>query len=201
MDHIEDEGRQVQLIGVYRLPGAVVVEASCSGLAVDTYIGDYDARITLPLLDSEYIDRLGGPIWRVREPSIGVPTTVFDDMFSERPDPSTFQTPRWGTVHVHSHESPAFLVTDIAIEYEQVDVDQVGIEHTAQGPQIIQDHFVMDFFAQIDPFMDRVASWLSVLVRQPIDVAGRLKMSFTEGERLVLVARRDKYFTRASHIA
>lgn len=199
-----DADSQAQLIGLYRVPSPVVFEGACAGASVETYIGDYDARVTLPQVESTLAGEHGDfRTWTVCAPNVGVSEDVFVGMFEERRDPSQFQVPRWGEVRVHPQvdEIPQFLVSDLVIEYEVLSVEEFKIEETARGKEIIQDHFVMDFFAKIDPWFERVASWLSVLVDQPLDVAGRLKMSLTEGENLVVTARIGSEFTNASHIA
>jgi hypothetical protein len=142
--------------------------------------------------------------WNVRSPEVGIPPEVFEDLFRERPDPSYFQTPRWGTVAYHPQTDaiqPPILVTDFVLEYEVLSADTLELIETEKGVEIVQDHFVMDFFAKIDPWFERLAAWISALSNQTVDPAGRLKVSFTEGENLVVAARLDSGFTRASHIA
>jgi hypothetical protein len=198
---MHDHDSLTQLIGIYRLPTPIVFDGSCSGLTVDTFIGDYDARVTVPEIERH--DHGSITTWSVNPPSIAMPRNLLDDMFEERSDPSTLQAPRWGTVHVHpTDQLPSFLVTDLLIEYEEFTYNHFAFERKADdGLELVADHSVMEFFADIDPWAARLTRWISVMVNQPLDESGRLKASFTEGERLVVVGRCSGEFSEPVHIA
>jgi hypothetical protein len=175
-----------QVVGVYRLASPLAFEAACAGRSVTTCIGDYDARITLPELDTTRA------FPNVRAPTdVRTPPAVMAELLDSRPGLS-WLVPRWGTVLTYNQDRSAkdILVTDVFIEYEAGAHVDVAVEVTADGRRILPDAlFLSEHFGEIDPWFDRVASWVSLLSGHPIDVSGRIKGSTTDGERLAVAIR------------
>lgn len=183
-----DRARNSKLVGVYRLPSPIVFHGSCAGLSVCTRVGADEARVTLP--EIAQADRFPS----VQPPSIGgVPAALMVQMRDAQPE-RPFYARRWGDTLAFDADGQSvhrLLVSDIVLEYLAFPVATLRLVPSATGRKLDETDALDQLFAQVDLWFERVAAWVAILGEQPMDLAGRIRSSFAEGEGLVLAALDD----------
>lgn len=183
-----DRAGKLRLVGVYRLPSPIVFHGSCAGLSVSTRVGVDEARVTLP--EIAQADRFPS----VQPPSIGgVPAAMMVQMLDAQPKRS-FHARRWGdtlTFGADGQSVHRLLVSEIVVEYLAFPAETLRLLPSATGRRLDESGVVNELFGQVDLWFERVAAWVAILGEQPMDLSGRIRSSFSEGEGLVLAASDD----------